>query len=711
MTILLAVIVCGLLSIVYALWAIRSVMVADQGTPRMKEIAGYIREGAQAYLTRQYTTIAIVGAVVFILVWLLLSLTAAIGFVIGAVLSGAAGFIGMHVSVRANVRTAQAASYSLSSGLDIAFKSGAITGMLVAGLALLGVSVYYYYLTAIMGHAPDDRHVIDALVALGFGASLISVFARLGGGIFTKGADVGGDLVGKVEAGIPEDDPRNPATIADNVGDNVGDCAGMAADLFETYAVSVVATMVLGAIFFGGAAVLADVMLLPLAICGVCILTSIVGTFFVKLGTNGSIMGALYRGLIVTGLLSIVGIGLATWATVGFGSIGEVAGKNITGLALFICGIVGLIVTALIVVITEYYTGTGKRPVVSIAQASVSGHGTNVIQGLAVSLEATALPAIVICGGIISTYQLAGLFGTGIAVTAMLGIAGMIVALDAFGPVTDNAGGIAEMAGLPPEVRKSTDALDAVGNTTKAVTKGYAIGSAGLGALVLFAAYSNDLAFFAAHGDQYPFYADMGDISFSLSNPYVVAGLIFGGLIPYLFGGIAMTAVGRAASAVVAEVRQQFRDKPGIMDGTEKPDYGRAVDMLTKAAIREMIVPSLLPVLAPLVVFFGVWGLSGSKASAFAALGASLLGVIVNGLFVAISMTSGGGAWDNAKKSFEDGFVDADGVTHEKGSEAHKASITGDTVGDPYKDTAGPAVNPAIKITNIVALLLLAVLA
>ncbi|AQZ51337.1 sodium-translocating pyrophosphatase [Martelella mediterranea] len=711
MTILLAVIVCGLLSIVYALWAIRSVMVADQGTPRMKEIAGYIREGAQAYLTRQYTTIAIVGVVVFILAWLLLSLTAAIGFVIGAVLSGAAGFIGMHVSVRANVRTAQAASYSLASGLDIAFKSGAITGMLVAGLALLGVSVYYYILTAILGHAPDDRHVIDALVALGFGASLISVFARLGGGIFTKGADVGGDLVGKVEAGIPEDDPRNPATIADNVGDNVGDCAGMAADLFETYAVSVVATMVLGAIFFGGAAVLGDVMLLPLAICGVCILTSIVGTFFVKLGTNGSIMGALYRGLIVTGLLSIVGIGLAIWATIGFGSIGEVAGRNITGLALFICGIVGLIVTALIVVITEYYTGTGKRPVVSIAQASVSGHGTNVIQGLAVSLESTALPAIVICGGIISTYQLAGLFGTGIAVTAMLGIAGMIVALDAFGPVTDNAGGIAEMAGLPPEVRKSTDALDAVGNTTKAVTKGYAIGSAGLGALVLFAAYSNDLAFFAAHGDQYPFYANMGDISFSLSNPYVVAGLIFGGLIPYLFGGIAMTAVGRAASAVVAEVRQQFRDKPGIMNGTEKPDYGRAVDMLTRAAIREMIVPSLLPVLAPLVVFFGVWLMSGSKASAFAALGASLLGVIVNGLFVAISMTSGGGAWDNAKKSFEDGFVDADGVTHEKGSEAHKASVTGDTVGDPYKDTAGPAVNPAIKITNIVALLLLAVLA
>ncbi|TPW28052.1 sodium-translocating pyrophosphatase [Martelella alba] len=711
MTILLAVIFCGLISIVYALWAIRSVMVADQGSPRMQEIAGFIREGAQAYLTRQYTTIAIVGVVVFVLAWLLLSLTAAIGFVIGAVLSGAAGFIGMHVSVRANVRTAQAASHSLPAGLDIAFKSGAITGMLVAGLALLGVSVYFFILTVILGYDPGDRMVIDALVALGFGASLISVFARLGGGIFTKGADVGGDLVGKVEAGIPEDDPRNPATIADNVGDNVGDCAGMAADLFETYAVSVVATMVLAAIFFGGTAILSSVMLLPLAICAVCILTSIAGTFFVKLGANGSIMGALYRGLIVTGLLSIVGLAIAVLATVGFGSLGEVAGRNITGFNLFLCGIVGLIVTALIVVITEYYTGTGKRPVVSIAQASVSGHGTNVIQGLAVSLEATALPAIVICGGIIATYQLAGLFGTGIAVTAMLGLAGMIVALDAFGPVTDNAGGIAEMAGLPPEVRKSTDALDAVGNTTKAVTKGYAIGSAGLGALVLFAAYSNDLSYFAANGDKYPFFAGMGDISFSLSNPYVVAGLIFGGLIPYLFGGIAMTAVGRAASAVVEEVRKQFREKPGIMEGKDRPDYGRAVDMLTRAAIREMIIPSLLPVLAPLVVFFGVWALSGSKASAFAALGASLLGVIVNGLFVAISMTSGGGAWDNAKKSFEDGFVDKDGARHVKGSDAHKASVTGDTVGDPYKDTAGPAVNPAIKITNIVALLLLAILA
>ena len=705
--VLVLVIACGVVSVLFAIWAIRSVLAADQGTQRMQEIAEAIREGASAYLTRQYSTIAIVGVVVFLAAWYLLSISAAIGFLIGAVLSGVTGFIGMHVSVRANVRTAQAASLSLAGGLELAFKSGAITGLLVAGLALLGVSVYYFILTVWLGYSPSDRTVIDALVSLGFGASLISIFARLGGGIFTKGADVGGDLVGKVEAGIPEDDPRNPATIADNVGDNVGDCAGMAADLFETYAVTVVATMVLGAIFFAGTDVLGSVMIYPLAICGACIITSIIGTFFVKLGTNGSIMGALYKGLIVTGLLTILGVAGATSLTIGWGDIGN----GVTGANLFICGLIGLVVTALIVVITEYYTGTNKRPVNSIAQASVTGHGTNVIQGLAVSLESTALPAIVIVGGIIATFQLAGLFGTAIAVTTMLGLAGMIVALDAFGPVTDNAGGIAEMSGLPPEVRHSTDALDAVGNTTKAVTKGYAIGSAGLGALVLFAAYSYDLQYFTANPTQYPYFADIGTVSFDLSNPYVVAGLIFGGLIPYLFGGIAMTAVGRAAGAIVEEVRKQFREDSGIMAGTSKPNYARAVDLLTKAAIKEMIIPSLLPVLAPLVVYFGVLLISGSKASAFAALGASLLGVIVNGLFVAISMTSGGGAWDNAKKSFEDGFTDKDGVKHLKGSEAHKASVTGDTVGDPYKDTAGPAVNPAIKITNIMALLLLAVLA
>lgn len=712
-TILLIVALCGLLAIVYAIWATRSVMAADQGSARMQEIAGAIREGAQAYLLRQYTTIAIVGAVVATITWLLLSAYAAGGFLIGAVLSGLAGFIGMNVSVRANVRTAQACSRSLSLGLGIAFKSGAITGMLVAGLALLGVTVYFYLLTSQFGFAASDRTVIDALVSLGFGASLISIFARLGGGIFTKGADVGGDLVGKVEAGIPEDDPRNPATIADNVGDNVGDCAGMAADLFETYAVTVVATMVLGAIFFAGSDIIESVMVYPLAIGGACIITSIIGTFFVRLGSNGSIMGALYKGLWATTLLSIVGLAVATWATIGFGDIGQsTRGITINGLNLFFSGIIGLVVTGLIVWITEFYTGIGFRPVRSISEASVSGHGTNVIQGLAVSLEATALPTIVIVAGIISTYQLAGLYGTGIAVTAMLGIAGMIVALDAFGPVTDNAGGIAEMAGLPADVRRSTDALDAVGNTTKAVTKGYAIGSAGLGALVLFAAYNYDLQYFiqqANAGQGFEYFQGV-ELDFALTNPFVVIGLFLGGLIPFLFGGIAMTAVGRAASSVVEEVRRQFREKPGIMAGTERPDYARAVDLLTRAAIKEMIVPSLLPVLAPIVVYFGVL-LIADKSQAFSAVGGMLLGVIVTGIFVAISMTSGGGAWDNAKKSFEDGFVDASGTKHMKGSEAHKASVTGDTVGDPYKDTAGPAVNPAIKITNIVALLLLAVLA
>jgi K(+)-stimulated pyrophosphate-energized sodium pump len=716
MTAIWIVIALGALSIVYGIIAGRQVMEADAGSQRMQEIAAAVREGAQAYLRRQYITIAAVGVVIFLALGFYLGWTVGIGFLIGAVLSGLAGFIGMNVSVRANVRTAQAATKSLAGGLDIAFKAGAVTGMLVAGLALLGVAIYYWVLTGPMGAAANSRLVIDSLVALGFGASLISIFARLGGGIFTKGADVGADLVGKVEAGIPEDDPRNPATIADNVGDNVGDCAGMAADLFETYAVTVVATMVLAAIFFGASPAFASIMIYPLAICAACIVTSIIGTYFVKLGANNSIMGALYKGLIASGILSVIGLGGATSLTIGWGEIGIVSGKSITGMALFYCGLIGLLVTGLIVWVTEYYTGIGYRPVRSISQASVTGHGTNVIQGLAVSLEATALPAMIIIGGIISTYMFAGLFGIAIAVTTMLGIAGMIVALDAFGPVTDNAGGIAEMAGLPKEVRKSTDALDAVGNTTKAVTKGYAIASAGLGALVLFAAYTSDLNYFITEANKagatiYPYFKGMTAVTFDLSNPYVVVGLLFGGLIPYLFGGIAMTAVGRAAGSVVVEVRRQFKEMPGIMNGTQKPDYARAVDMLTKAAIKEMIIPSLLPVLAPVFVYFGILAITGDKASAFSALGASLLGVIITGIYVAVSMTAGGGAWDNAKKSFEDGFVDSDGVKHLKGSDAHKASVTGDTVGDPYKDTAGPAVNPAIKITNIVALLLLAILA
>lgn len=695
----------GALSIVYGILTTRSLLAADAGTARMQEISAAVREGAQAYLKRQYATIGVVGIVIFIIAYFLLGWHSAIGFAIGAILSGAAGFIGMNVSVRANVRVAQAATKSLAGGLDLAFKAGAVTGLLVAGLGLLGVTLYFIFLTGPLALAPTDRTVIDALVSLSFGASLISIFARLGGGIFTKGADVGGDMVGKVEAGIPEDDPRNPATIADNVGDNVGDCAGMAADLFETYVVTAVATMVLSAIVLPEAYKLAG-MVLPLAIGGACVVTSIIGTFFVKLGASNNIMGALYKGFIATAVLSLVA--LYPVISYVFGGMGVDLG-GFTPMKLFWCGVIGLIVTGLIIWITEYYTGTGRRPVNSIAEASITGHGTNVIQGLAVSLESTALPALVIIGGIITTFNLAGLFGIAVAVTTMLALAGVVVALDAFGPVTDNAGGIAEMAGLPKEVRHNTDALDAVGNTTKAVTKGYAIGSAGLGALVLFAAYTQDLKFFAANATPGSFFEGV-NVTFDLSNPYVVVGLIFGGLLPYLFGGISMTAVGRAAQAVVVEVRRQFKEKPGIMKGTEKPDYGRAVDMLTKAAIKEMIVPSLLPVLSPIVVFLVIWAIA-DKAAGFAALGAMLMGVIVTGLFVAISMTAGGGAWDNAKKSFEDGFTDSKGQKHFKGSEAHKASVTGDTVGDPYKDTAGPAVNPMIKITNIVALLLLAVLA
>src|ERR1700704_5342572 len=681
MTAIWVIVLCGALSIVYAIWATASVMKADAGNPRMQEIAAAVREGAQAYLKRQYMTIGLVGVVIFALLAYFLGMLVAVGFLIGAVLSGAAGFIGMNVSVRANVRTAQAATTSRAGGLDLAFKAGAITGMLVAGLALLGVTIYFAILTHGLGLAANSRTVVDALVALGFGASLISIFARLGGGIFTKGADVGGDLVGKVAAGIPEDDPRNPATIADNVGDNVGDCAGMAADLFETYAVTAVATMVLAAIFFATSPLLVNMMTLPLAIGGVCILTSIAGTFFVKLGASQSIMGALYKGLIATGVLSLAGVAGVIYYLIGFGPL---AGVKYTGMALFECGIVGLVVTGLIIWITEYYTGTDFRPVKSIAASSVTGHGTNVIQGLAISMEATAAPALVIIGGILITYSLAGLFGIAIATATMLAL-----------------------AGLPKEVRKSTDALDAVGNTTKAVTKGYAIGSAGLGALVLFAAYNEDLKYFIANSAQHKYFAGVS-LDFSLNNPYVVAGLLFGGLLPYLFGAMGMTAVGRAASAIVEEVRRQFREKPGIMKGTDKPDYGKAVDLLTKAAIKEMIIPSLLPVLSPIVIYFVIYWIAGGgvagKSAAFSAVGAMLLGVIVTGLFVAISMTSGGGAWDNAKKYIEDGHYGG------KGSDAHKAAVTGDTVGDPYKDTAGPAVNPMIKITNIVALLLLAVL-
>ena len=688
------IILVGILAVVYSYFLSKQILSSSPGNSKMQEIAEAIQIGAKAYLNRQYKTIAVVGLIVLVIISYFFSLLVGLGYFIGALLSAVAGYVGMLISVEANVRTAEASRSSLQKGLTMAFKSGAITGLLVAGLALLSISVYYWIL---LSFDVESRELINALIALGFGASLISIFARLGGGIFTKGADVGADLVGKVEAGIPEDDPRNPAVIADNVGDNVGDCAGMAADLFETYAVTIVATMVLASIFFQNNV---DLMIYPLAIGGGCIIASIIGTFFVKLGKSKNIMGALYKGFIVTAIISLVLLYPITSKIIGLDELFKVGSKTFSGLDLYYCGVVGLLVTGLIIWVTEYYTGTNYRPVRSVAKSSTTGHGTNVIQGLAVSMEATALPALIIVAGIIVTNEFAGLFGIAIAVTAMLALTGMVVALDAYGPVTDNAGGIAEMSKLPKNVRKTTDALDAVGNTTKAVTKGYAIGSAGLGALVLFAAYTEDIKFFSnVSGSP----LEGINVSFDLSNPFVVIGLLVGGMLPYLFGSMGMQAVGRAGGAVVIEVRRQFKKIPGIMKGKRKPDYGRLVDLLTKAAIKEMIVPSLLPVLSPIVLYFVIYSIGGLEA-ALSSVGAMLLGVIVTGLFVAISMTAGGGAWDNAKKYIEDGNYGG------KGSETHKAAVTGDTVGDPYKDTAGPAVNPMIKITNIVALLLLAVI-
>jgi len=692
--ILSLIIASGFLAILYGYIVGKQILSASPGNIKMQEIASAIQEGARAYLNRQYKTIGIVGLIIFIIITFALGVWVGLGFLIGAFLSGAAGYIGMLVSVQANVRTAEACRKGLAAGLNIGFKSGAVTGMLVAGLALLSISIYYLVLLKLN---VVDRNIINALVGLGFGASLISIFARLGGGIFTKGADVGADLVGKVEAGIPEDDPRNPAVIADNVGDNVGDCAGMAADLFETYAVTIVATMVLSSIFFTENL---NMMIYPLAIGGSCILTSIAGTFFVKLGPSKNIMGALYKGFIATSVLSAIILYPVTDKIIGLSNIYTVENSKFSGLELYYCGVVGLVITGLIIWVTEYYTGTKFRPVRSVAKSSTTGHGTNVIQGLAVSLEATALPALIIVSGILVTNSLAGLFGIAIAVTTMLALAGMVVALDAYGPVTDNAGGIAQMANLPKSVRKITDALDAVGNTTKAVTKGYAIGSAGLGALVLFGAYTEDIKFFSnVKGSS----LENISVSFDLSNPFVVIGLLIGGMLPYLFGSMSMQAVGRAGGAVVVEVRRQFKKIPGIMKRKRKPDYGKLVDLLTKAAIKEMIVPSLLPVLSPIILYFAILMIAGQEA-ALSSVGAMLLGVIITGLFMALSMTAGGGAWDNAKKYIEDGNFGG------KGSEAHKAAITGDTVGDPYKDTAGPAINPMIKITNIVALLLLAVI-